>query len=213
MVGFIAVLLQNGRGFERHNVPIRDRKRFTQNRPEFSIRPVSSAQTGFWTGLGQRFTNFFNGSGFKTNAELTPDVTSTLYFFYSASVEAGPLAQSLSYVPLTNSLIYAPALGSGTGVFLTVGLAKNPNGFLEGPSGVACGFVIVGGCYGVAASGDQAGQFGVGLGGWGGSGGVGYDFIRILVEGMVNGEEPDPFATKMGDAYFEDVTGMLPINH
>lgn len=132
--------------------------------------------------------------------------------FYSASAEAGPLSQSISYVPSTNNLYYSPGVGTGSGISLTAGWATDPNGFSGGPSGSACFFAGVGGCGGISTSGHSAGQLGVGIGGWGATAGYGVDPIQTVGMGMVEGEPVDPLATKVGDVYMEDPYTFIPQN-
>ncbi len=170
----------------------------------------SSKGTGFFGGLGQRFKNLFTGHGFKTNMELTPVVTH--HIFFSASAEAGPLSQSVSYVPSTNNLYYSPGAGTGSGISLTAGWATDPNGFAGGPSGSVCFFYGVGGCGGISTSGDYAGQAGVGIGGWGAAAGYGVDPVQTMITGMVEGEPVDPLATNVGGIYMEDPQTWIPQN-
>lgn len=126
--------------------------------------------------------------------------------FYSASVTAGIFSQSVSYVPSTRNIYYAPGPGYGTGASLTAGWATDPNGFVGGPSASGCFFDVVGGCAGASTSGDVAVQFGFGLGGWGGSSGYGVDPIQTVVMGMYSGSPANPLATVPDGSgmYWED---------
>ncbi len=83
--------------------------------------------------------------GYSWNYNMRFSVTERILpNFYSASAEAGPLSQSISYVPSTNSLYYSPGAGTGSGISLTAGWATDPNGFAGGPSGSVCVFYGVG---------------------------------------------------------------------
>jgi len=160
-------------------------------RVQLNFATVAQAQNkpGFWSRLGQRIKNGFTGHGFKTNEQLLPKgtVTTTETYwlkpnFYSASVTVGIYSQSLTVVPSTNNLYYAPGPGYGTGVALTAGKASDPNGFASGPSASGCYFYGVGGCAGVSTSGDTAVQVGVGVGGWGASSGYGIDPVNMFLD-------------------------------
>jgi len=167
----------------------------------------SSGGHGFWSHV----SNLLHGHSW--NYGMRESVTTTILpNFYSASAEAGPLSQSVSYVPSTNNLYYGPGVGTGSGISLTAGWATDPNGFSGGPSGSLCLFAGVGGCGGISTSGDYAGQVGVGIGGWGAAAGYGVDPIQTIGMGMVNGEPVDPLATKVGDVYMEDPQMWIPQN-
>jgi RHS repeat-associated protein len=186
-----------------------DAERTSHNQP-VQQQNGSSKRTGFFGGLGQRFKNLFTGHGFKTNMELTPVVTH--HIFFSASAEAGPFSQSVSYVPSTNNLYYNPGAGTGSGISLTAGWATDPNGFAGGPSGSVCVFYGVGGCGGISTSGDYAGQAGIGIGGWGAAAGYGIDPVQTMIKGMVEGEPVDPLAINVGGIYMEDPQTWIPQN-
>jgi RHS repeat-associated protein len=167
----------------------------------------SSKGTGFWSHVG----NLLHGHSW--NYGMRESVTMRILpNFYSASAEAGPLSQSVSYVPSTNNLYYSPGAGTGSGISLTAGWATDPNGFAGGPSGSVCVFYGVGGCGGISTSGDYAGQVGVGIGGWGAAAGYGIDPVQTMINGMVEGQPADPLATNVGGIYMEDPQTWIPQN-
>jgi RHS repeat-associated protein len=176
-------------------------------------KQIGSSSSALWQGLKQRFSNFFHRHGFKTDAQLQfVSSVRILPNFYSASVEAGPLSQSVSYVPSTNNLYYSPGMGFGSGIAVTAGWATDPNGFSGGWSASGCFFDGIGGCGGLTPGGDFAGQLGVGVGAWGAAGGYGVDLVDTVGMGMAEGEPVDPLATKVGDVYMEDPNIWIPQN-
>ena len=80
------------------------------------------------------------------------------------------------------------------------------------PSGGGCFFAGIGGCGGIATSGDYAFQAGVGIGGGGAAAGYGVDPVQTVGMGMAEGEPVDPLATKVGDVYMEDPQMWIPKN-
>ncbi len=167
----------------------------------------SSGGGGFWSHVG----NLLHGHSW--NYGMRDSVTVTILpNFYSASAEAGPFSQSVSYVPSTNNFYYSPGVGTGSGISLTAGWATDPNGFAGGASESGCFFAGVGGCGGISTSGDYTAQVGVGVGGWGAAAGYGVDPIQTIGMGMAEGEPVDPFATKVGDVYMEDPQMWIPQN-
>lgn len=168
----------------------------------------SSGGWGFWSHV----SNLLHGHPWNFGMRESVTVSITMPNFYSASVEAGPFSQSVSYVPSTNNLYYSPGIGTGSGISLTAGWANGPNGFAGGPSGSGCFFAGVGACVGISASGDYASQVGVGIGGWGAAAGYGVDPVDIIGMGMAIGEPVDPLATQVGDVYMEDPYTFIPQN-
>ncbi len=157
------------------------------------------SSTGFFKNLGQRFRNAFHGRGFKTDDQLTPQVTS--HIFFSANVEAGPLSGGYTWVPGSHNLYYQPGAGGSTGGSVTGGWANDADSFASGPSVSGCFFDVVGGCAGGTTGGDTAIQGGFGFGKWGWSWSYG-----LLVEPGPGIPDAGPLATKTGDVYMVDET-------